>query len=156
MNRNVFSRSALDTLANKLTEVAYTVNLVGHTSVGSINAYTNAQDGVFAYVEATGQPTPVDSGATFGTLDSNAAPSTCGVLVMDGNFERYLDTTLPFNITSAQMTAGTITKAGASTTGLTASGNLAIVVSCTTLDLDSAIANHSFDLITRALRKLGA
>lgn len=155
MNRAGFARSAVEQVALKNFELFIRVTLVGNTVVANLSAFTDAGDGALAYVEATGQPTPADTGATFGTLDSNAAPSTVGILVMDGFFER-LDDASVVNISSAQMTAGVVTKVGASSTGITASGNIAVVVSCTTLDLDSATANHSFTLILRGTRKVSA
>lgn len=153
MNRAGFVRSAVEQVAQRNFELFVRCTLVGSTTVANITAFSEASDGVLVYAEATGQPTPADAGANFGTLDSNAAPSTVGVLVMDGYFER-LDEAVVVNVSSAQMTAGVVTKAGASTTGITASGNIAVVVSCTTLDLDSAIANHSFTLVLRGLRKV--
>jgi hypothetical protein len=53
------------------------------------------------------------------------------------------------------MTAGVVTKEGTGTTGVTASGNLAMTISCTNLDLDNADADHSFDVLIVALRKTG-
>lgn len=153
MNRMGFVRSALEQQAQRNFELFVRVTVVGSTTVANITAFTEASDGILAYVEATGQPTPADAGANFGVLDSNAAPSTVGILLMDGFFER-VDEAVVVNISSAQMTAGVVSKVGNATTGITASGNIALVVSCTTLDLDSAVANHSFTLIVRGLRKV--
>lgn len=154
MNRYGFVRSAVEQVAQRNFELLVRVTLVGSTTVANINAFTEASDGVLAYVASPGQPTPADAGATFGTLNSTTAPSTVGILVMDGFFDRLDDATV-INVSSAQMTAGVVTKVGASASGITLSGNIAVVVSCTTLNLNSAVANHSFTLALRGLRKVG-
>ena len=118
--------------------------------MANIKAYSDSPE-LVPYVESSVQPTPADTGANFPTLDSNAAPSTFGVVVYVQDAARILRVeTLPLTISSAQMTAGVTALAnlyGASNTGVTASKNLAFVVSCTGLDLDSAIQNHVFDLM---------
>lgn len=142
----------LESLRIAVRQVECVVTLNGNTTPASITTSTNMPTGVICYAETSGQPTPVDAGANFGTLDSNAAPSTVGILVLTSTAIRIVDIYVPtLGITSAQMTAGVISLNGASTTGITASGNIAFVVSCTNLDLDSAIADHKFPLVIRYL-----
>lgn len=121
------------------------ITLVGSTVLTNLNAYSD-NSAVIPYVEINGvQPTPADSDANFGTLDSNAAPSTTGILVLCQDAVELISATVPpESIVSGSMTAGVTTRKGGALIGSTTSYNLAYVVSCTGLDLDSAIANHSF------------
>lgn len=134
-----------------IREIVAFIDLYGASEAGSVAAGTNVT-GVIPYVATLSQPTPVDSGANFGTLDSTADPTTIGVLALTGFAKRIVDIYVPNQgITSASMTAGAITKCGASNTGITASGNIAFVVSCVGLDLDSAIVTHSFPIVIKYL-----
>jgi hypothetical protein len=155
MNRCVFNRASLEQAANELVRLKARITLKGNTTAASIAAYSDRPDGVVPYVETSAQPTPEDSGHGFPTLDSNAAPSVMGVLVLDGSFKELVNVEV-LNITSGSMTAGVVTKRGASSTGVTENGNLSFSISCTGLDLDAAVADHSFDVIVEALRKTGA
>ncbi len=143
----------IETQNIQLKRIAVKCTLVGSTTAANIYGNTDTAD-TRAYVEIGGvQPSTSgtgallleDSDANFGTLDSNAAPSTVGVLLKVGDALGIVSATVPtLTISSAQMTAGVVSLKGASTTGVTASNNIALLVSCTTLDLDSAIENHSF------------
>ena len=143
----------IETQNIQLKRIAIKCTLVGNTNAALIYGNTDTAD-TRAYVEVGGvQPSAgetgalylEDSGANFGPLDSNAAPSTVGVLLKVGDALEIVSATVPtLTISSAQMTAGVVSLKGMSTTGVTASRNIALVVSCTTLDLDSAVANHSF------------
>lgn len=147
--------SSLEASRLRYREVNALATLYGNTTAASIAGGSDVTN-IKVYVESSGQPTPVDSGANFGTLDSNAAPSVIGILVLTGltvatgNALRVVNVEIPaLSITSASMTAGVVSLKGASSTGVTASGNIAFTVSCTGLDLsvDAAIANSSFNVI---------
>lgn len=153
MNRPGFVRSAVEQSAQKSYELICRVTLVGSTTLANIAAFSEFGDGFLPYVNTTVQPTPVDAGATFGTLVNNASPSSFGLLIMDGFFER-LDDIQAYNVSSGTLSGVAFTKAGASTTGITASGNIAVVGSLTGLTLNAAVANHSFTVIARGLRKV--
>ena len=158
MNRCVFNRSSLEQSANELVTLQAQITIKGSATLANINGYSDRPDGVIVYVETVSNTAPTvteDSGANLGTLESETAPCLIGVLVMDGKFAKFLDCTV-VNISSASMTAATISKKGASSSGVTASGNLAFVISGTNLDIDAGgSVDHTFDIIVRALRKTG-
>jgi len=122
-----------------LTGNATLASITGGTDLGALGAklYWEASSGV--------QPTITeDTGANFTTLDSEAAPAVIGCLVRCGDALRMIGKPRVTVISSAAMTAGVVTLAGASTSGVTASGNLAFSISCTTLDLDANTNTHTF------------
>lgn len=125
----------------KRRHVTSVVTLTASTTPANITATTDMPGALYAYVETSGQPTPVDSGATFGTLDSNAAPSTVGILFTGGDAKAHVSARATV-ISSASMTAGTFTKVGASSSGVTLSKNNALVMSCAGLDLDANANVH--------------
>jgi len=130
--------------------VAY-ITIYGNTNEPSIKAGTDTT-GVIPYVENGAQPTPADSGANFGTLDSNTDPSTIGILALTGNAGRIIDAYVPFqSISSGTMFTGSVTKVGLSSTGITASGNIALVITCSGLEIDKSITNHSFNVVIQYL-----
>jgi len=143
----------IETQNIQIRRIAVKVTLIGNTVKTSIYGNTDTPD-TRAYVEINGvQPSTSgtgalfleDAGATFGTLDSDAAPSTIGILLKVGDAIELVKAEVPtLTISSNAMTAGVITKAGASTTGVTASNNIAFVVSGTNLDLDADVSNHIF------------
>lgn len=145
------TNAGLEAARLAVREIVAMITVYGNTVVASITAGTNVT-GVIPYVEAAGQPTPVDSGANFGTLESGADPSTVGILALTGTASRIIDIYVPTQgIVSAVMTTGAITKKGDSSTGVTASGNIAFVVSCAGLQIDAAITNHSFPVVIQYL-----
>jgi len=142
----------LESLKTGVRQVDCMITLNGNVVAANITTGTNMPGGVICYAETSGQPTPDDPGANFGTLDSNAAPSTVGILIFTSTAKRIVDIQVPtLGIISSQMTAGVVTLAGNSNTGVTASGNIAFVVSCTTLQLDFASVTHTFPIIVKYL-----
>lgn len=143
----------IETQNIQIKRIAVKCTLVGNTVKASIYGNTDTPD-TRAYVEINGvQPSTggagalflEDAGATFGTLDSDAAPSTIGVLLKVGDAIEIVSVTVPtLTISSNAMTAGVVTLKGTSSTGVTASSNIAFVVSGTSLDLDADVSNHSF------------
>ncbi|MDE2255575.1 MAG: hypothetical protein KGL42_15100 [Betaproteobacteria bacterium] len=103
--------------------------------------------GVIPYIANAADPssTSADTGAGFGSLNNTTAPSTCGLLVMCGDASQYRYVILN-HVTSASMTAMTDAAKGASSTGVTASYNIAAVLSCTGLDADANSNVHVFDI----------
>jgi len=150
-----FGDASLEASRLRLRECNALVTFNANTTPANIVIYSDVT-AIKMYAETSGQPTPVDSGANFGTLDSNAAPTTVGLLVLTGqtvatgNALRVVDIFVPTTgIQSAAMTAGVVTLAGASTTGVTASGNIAAVISCTGLDGDANTNTTTFNVIVR-------
>lgn len=143
------SNVALEASRLKLREANCIVTIVGNTVDANIIAYTD-NTAIQVYVATNVQPTPTDSGANFGTLVSNANPSIIGILVTTGNAGTFFDVAVPTSgIVSGAMTAGVVSRKGTSTTGITASGNIACVISCTGLVIDGANATTSFPLLVR-------
>lgn len=146
-----FNDASLEAARLRLRTVCAQITLNSNTNVALITGYTDVTN-VKIYYETNVQPTPVDTGATFGTLDSNAAPSTVGLLILTGNTVatgnayRIVDVRVPVPTisTTAGMTAAVPSLAGLSTTGVTVSGNIAVVLSCTGLDLDSISGTNTF------------
>lgn len=130
----------------KLGYVHALLTFNSHTTPASITTSSN-NAGVKMYAETSGQPTvSEDTQTNFGTLDSNAAPTTVGILAMCKDAAEFFHAQGSVVGTST-MTAFTYTKAGSSTTGVTALlSNLAIVGSLTTLDGDLQIAANVFQL----------
>lgn len=150
-----FGDASLEASRLRIRECNALVTFKANITPASIVIYSDVT-AIKMYAETSGQPTPVDSGANFGTLDSNAAPTTVGLLVVTGptvatgNALRVVDIFVPTTgIQSAAMTAGVVTLVGASTTGVTASGNIAAVISCTGLDGDANTATTTFNVVVR-------
>lgn len=122
------------------------ITLTGNTTLASCTV-TSDIPGVRAYIETTSgaNPTFADTGALLPQLQSESAPSTVGIVALCGDAKRF-DYGRVTVISSASMTAGTVSKYGASSSGVTASKNLSVLVSCTGLDLDSAAATTTFFL----------
>lgn len=130
----------------KLGWVYTLVTLNGHTTAANITA-TSSNPGVKVFVEAASVPTPTeDTQTNFVSIDSNAAPAVVGILTLCYDAATFLNAQASV-VSSASMTAGVVTKAGSSTSGVTSTlKNLAFTVSCTALDLDASIASHVFQL----------
>lgn len=116
------------------------VTVTGSATLANILISTDLGTAIQPFFETVSgvQPTPTDSGATFTTLDSEAVPGVMGILVNCGDAVRMVTKPRVTNITSATMTAGVVTLAGASTSGVTLLGNLAFTISCTTLNFNLA------------------
>ncbi len=126
----------------------FVVTLNGSATLANITTSTDvgaAGAKVYAETISGTQPTITeDTGANFVAIDSEAAPSVVGILVRCGDALRMIGKPRVTVVSSATMTAGVSTLAGTSLSGVTALGNLAFTVSCTTLDLDSGTATTTF------------
>lgn len=138
-------------VAVKNRKLTFEVTLVGSTTLGSTNGYTNAAVGVQVWSQATSATAP--SAANFASLVSNATPTVIGIYVLDGRAAKLNNVAInALSIFSPSMTASTITWKGAtataalggSSTGITSDGNVAFQVSCTGLKLTDAANTHKF------------
>lgn len=137
---------------NYIATVYGRIVLVGDTTAANITAYPLYNSQMLPFVESNVQPTAradaIDPDNNFPTLDSNAAPSTVGIILQVGDAEAVVDIQIPtLSIASLSMTAGVPSLYGVSNTGITPAKNICFVVSCTGLDLDSAVANSLFDVL---------
>jgi hypothetical protein len=132
------------------------VGIWTNTTQASIKTYCKNIPTVLVYHEDDSRTvTAVDSGIGFALtdLDNDAAPAVVGFLVPVGDAAELVGVELVTNsITSTSMTApmtalGTVTKAGASSTGVTTSSNLAFYAALTSLNIDeddAASENNAF------------
>lgn len=137
---------------NYVATVYGRIVLVGSNVVANINAFPLFNKDMLPFVEATGQPTAaadaVDPDNNFPVLDSNAAPSTVGIILAVGDASSVIDIQIPtLSISSLSMSAGVPSLFGVGNTGITPAGNICFVVSCTGLQLDAAVANSLFDVL---------
>lgn len=117
-------------------------SIVGSQTQASIKTY--ADGSVLVYHEDdTRTVTAVDAGIGYALtdLDNDSAPAVLGFLVPVGDASEICEISVPSNgivntSLSAGMTAGVATLKGASSTGVTTSGNISFTLSCTTLDID--------------------
>lgn len=139
---------SLNQMQTKRRYGAFVGTLNGSATLASITTSTDVgAAGAKIYCETVSgvQPTITeDTGANFATLDSEAAPAIVGVLVRCADAKAMVAKPRITVVSSASMTAGVTTLAGASTSGVTASKNLAFTISCTGLDLDAGTATHTF------------
>jgi hypothetical protein len=120
------------------------IEIIGNTVQASIKTYCSNISSVQVYHEDDGKSlTAVDAGSGFtaGDLDNDAPPATIDVLVPVGNAREIVSVVVPaqsiFNVgLSAPMTAGVVTLRGTSSTGVTPSGNIALGLSLTGLNID--------------------
>jgi hypothetical protein len=129
------------------------VQIIGSQTQSSILTYSDGSTLVYHEDDAR-TVTAVDAGIGFALtdLDNDAPPAVLGVLIPVGDaleiIELLVPTTSIVNVALAgPMTAGVVTLKGASSTGVTASGNIAFTLSCTGLDIDednSTVVNCSF------------
>lgn len=133
--------------------------LLSAVSDVDVRGYTDTQDSNLYLEIGSAQPSNAvattsvlylaDAGAGFPTLDSNAAPAVIGSVIYCADAETFVLQEVPTAlITSGTMTAGVVTKRGASSTGISASYNLCTSISCTNLDLESGVATSTFFLHT--------
>lgn len=116
--------------------------IVGSQTQASIKTYADGSTLIY-HEDDTRTVTAVDAGIGFALtdLDNDAAPAVLGFLIPVGDAAEIMEISVPANgITNvsltAGMTAGVATLKGASSTGVTTSGNIAFTLSCTTLDID--------------------
>lgn len=155
MSEAVFTKNEkLEQARIKRQYIATLITVTGSATLANIVIASDLGSAVQPYYELVSgvQPTtPLDTGSTFATLDSEAAPGIMGILVMVGDAKSVPFKPRVTNITSASMTAGVVTLAGASTSGVTAplttaqfgGRNLAFSISCTALNFNAA-ATSSF------------
>ena len=159
MTYPIIKSTGLDNEEYTTHELWSLCTLLSAVSDANVRGYTGTQDHNL-YLEIGGvQPSSAlaqtsvsylaDSGATFPTLDSNAAPAVIGSVIYCQDADILVLQEVPTAlITSATMTAGVVSKRGASTTGISVSYNICTSISCTTLDLESAAATSTFYLRT--------
>ena len=156
-----------------ITDGSLTVQVVikGNTNDTLIKPKTNDR-GIYAYVEIGGvQPSTsgtgslllLDADANFGTLNSNADPSTIGLLFLTGDAETPVATSVgliyePVLEVLRKPSAATltITNRGGSTNGVTTSRNLAFTISCAGLDFDSGVTDYEFLFRVNYARRINA
>lgn len=125
------------------------ITLKGHTTQASILSFSDVQEVAVFHESESGAP----ADATFPTLDVDAAPAVIGVYASVGD---------AYELTSASVDAGSIVNGGAlamsagvvtrrgdlstSRPGVTGTKNISLSISCTGLDIDSAIADCTFIL----------
>lgn len=129
--------SDLESFRLRLGHVFSLFTITGNTTDANSSA-TSANPGVLLYIEEgtdSGDPTVADSGNGFTTLDDDASPAVVGVLVMCGDADTFYDAYV--RKFSGDLTSQACTKAGASTTGVTASYNLSMTFALTGVDIDN-------------------
>ncbi len=129
---------------NKLAyeELIFKVRIQGSQTQGSILCFTDGTPLVY-HEDDTRAVTLLDAAPGFALtdLDNDAAPAVLGMVIPVGDAAEIVDINVPVKsivntgLTGA-MTAGVVTLRGASSTGVTASKNIAFTLSCTALDID--------------------
>lgn len=113
----------------------------GNASAALVQHAPDAPDSVFLQTEGNDDVSAQDAGATFGTIENNnAGASIMGVLIdSEKLFGKKIGRLYPLTVTEVTSTAGTVTSAlkGVSSSGITASGNIALTIAGTTADLSS-------------------
>lgn len=117
------------------------ITLSGNTTPASIAASTDMPGFVDA-VLTTSAANTLDAGALIDTLAQTTAPATIGIISRAGDIKNQVATRVTV-ISSVSMTAGVVTRFGAGSTGVTASANGSLKLSCTGLDLDAQTATHT-------------
>ncbi len=141
----------LEKISIKRKAIALKVAIYGSTTEGSITAQIlNSQD-VGARVWLSSQSATAPADANFASLLSAGSPTIIGLYLTVGDAKYLHGAAVPVNsIKSASMTAGVITNKGAThaitgNTGVTSGLNIALQVSCTTLQANLAL-NHEFNV----------
>lgn len=160
MGYPIISNDALNTDELRTHDLWHFVTMVEGAVKADPRAYTDTTNGAMIYIEISDtQPSSsvavssllylADSGANFPTLDSDAAPAVIGSVIYAGNAGSLIVQEVPTSlITSATMTAGVVSKYGASNTGISVSKNICTSISCTGLDLVGGTATSTFWLHT--------
>jgi hypothetical protein len=113
------------------------LTITGNTTDAS-SAASSVNPAVRIFLEEgtdSGTPNSVDSGNGFGTLDDDADPAVIGLLAMVGDAAELYECRVTKR--SGDLTAATQTFCGASSTGVTASYNLAVTSSLAGVDIDA-------------------
>lgn len=133
--------SAGQSLLLQHRRVILDVSFVGATPSTSVRHASDVPGGVFLASEGVDDVASEDSGANFGTLqNNNSGASTVGVLVggpkaLGGKVNKLYS----LSVAEVTSTAGTVSSAlkGASSSGISADGNIAFTISGTDANLDS-------------------
>lgn len=134
----------------RMKRVVLDISVVGNATAASVRHSSDAPGAVFVQSEGNDQVTAQDSAATFGTIENNnAGASILGVLMhapkmLGGKIQKI------FSCSAAEVTstAGTVALAlkGASSSGITADGNLAVTISGTTANLAADTVTYRLTL----------
>ncbi len=115
------------------------VSVVGNATAANVQHSSDAPGAVLLQTEGNDDVSAVDSGANFGTIENNnSGASIMGVLVLGldclgGKVQKLVSV----SVSEVTATAGTVARAlkGASSSGITASGNVAFTISGSTANL---------------------
>lgn len=114
------------------------------STTGASISITSDNPGVIPYwYDGTSQPTPVDSGASFGVL-ANATNSTIGLLVTCQDAQACQFYRASVKSSASISSLATVAYAGSGSTGVTSpSQNIAVVQTLTGLNLGATAATHT-------------
>lgn len=154
--------TAIETERVHYQSIDFTVVISGNTNTTLISC--KADCGIQPYVEIGGaQPSTsgtgllllTDAGANFPTLYSAADPAVWGLLVSVKDANPLYSPTLEI-LSKPSASTDTVSLRGTATTGVTASGNLALSVSSAGLDFDAAVATFKWRMRITYKRVLNA
>lgn len=123
----------------RMKRVVLDVSVVGNATAANVKHSSDAPGSVFLQTEGNDDVSSQDSGATFGTIENNnAGASIMGVLLhcpnlLGGKVQKLFSA----SVSEVTSTAGTVALSlkGASSSGITSDGNLALTISGTTANL---------------------
>lgn len=149
--------SAGQDLLLKHKRVIFDVSVQGNATASLVRHGSDAPGAVFLQTEGKDDVSAEDSAATFGTIENNnAGASIMGVLVqapkcLGGDVLKLFSV----SVSEVTSTAGTVTSAlkGASSSGITASGNIAFTIAGTTANLAADTVTYRVVLECRIDRK---
>jgi hypothetical protein len=139
---------AYDTITATVTlsnTAASDVNIKTASDVQGVQAYAEI-GAVQPSTSGTGLLLLTDSGANFPTLDSNADPTVWGVLVTCKDADTTFNPIIQV-LRKPSAATDTISLRGTSTTGVTASKNIAFSISSAGIDLDSGASTYSWTFL---------
>jgi hypothetical protein len=138
--------SSAENFRLKLGRLWSLFTITGNTTDASSSAVTvNPSYKIFIEEGSdSGTASTVDSGANMTTLDDDADPAIVGFIGVVGDAAEFY--TVVTNKISGDLTAATFTKCGASSSGVTASSNLAYSQSMAGVDID---ANTNVQVFTQ-------
>lgn len=115
--------------------VVFRVTAVGNATASLVRHASDAPDAILLHTEGHDDVTAVDAGATFGTIENNnAGNSIMGVLV-DAKALFGRDVVRVSTVSALELSATpgsvTTTRRGAASSGVTASGNVALTITDT-------------------------
>lgn len=128
---------------------------LSNTAASDVNIKTASDDGSQAYAEigavqpstsGTGLLLLTDSGANFPAFDSNADPTVWGMLITCKDADPTFTPIIEVKKKPSAAT-DTITLRGTSSTGITASKNIAFSISSAGIDLDAGAATYTWTFL---------